>query len=268
MNNSRKHILFFNLAALITIFFPIPGYSKDDTRAALRVTCDAPDEGAEIRLNGVVQGECSLDISLKSGSYTLKVIKKIDSTHDSVFEQKFRLADGTAKKIVVIFPPPTLNELARISFDSEEKKRQAMAEADLKNIVRLAQSGDQSAKSKLQSEYTETKSGCLIINFEQIPIDTVSWSLPCQNKIAKGNGVIEATLDKKLVYRYEGEVNASAADGLGKMTYSDGATYTGSFRNGRLHGTGIYVSAKTGRSAEFVYEDGKRIAVNWVKDAP
>lgn len=69
----------------------------------LRIACEDADARAEVRINGVFKGECPLDVVVSPGTIKLRVAKKVDATRERVFEDEFRIGDGTAKRVEVIF---------------------------------------------------------------------------------------------------------------------------------------------------------------------
>lgn len=110
-----KTKMFFLLLLLSSTTF------ADD--ALLRIRCADEAADAMVYVNGKAKGECPLDMSLPPGNYKLRVVKKIDATHDGVFEKDLLLSDGVAKAV----------DVALTSQLSAEGKRQIQqAEADAK----------------------------------------------------------------------------------------------------------------------------------------
>ncbi len=68
----------------------------------LRVTCEGNDVGAEVLLNGKFKGECPVDIQAGIGTVKLRVVKKVDATHERVFEQEYRMGDGGMQRVEAI----------------------------------------------------------------------------------------------------------------------------------------------------------------------
>ena len=54
----------------------------------MRVFCDDADKGAEVMIDGKFKGECPVDVGVPAGTVKLRVVKKVDATHESVFEQR------------------------------------------------------------------------------------------------------------------------------------------------------------------------------------
>jgi formylglycine-generating enzyme required for sulfatase activity len=67
--------------------------------SVLKIKCEDKDVGAEISINGVFKGECPLTVQVEAGTVQLKMLKKIDASHEGVFEQTFRMGDGVIKNI-------------------------------------------------------------------------------------------------------------------------------------------------------------------------
>ena len=71
----------------------------------LRVTCEGDDVGAEVTLNGKFRGECPLDIQAGTGTVKLRVVKKVDATHERVFEREYRMGDGGMQRAEALLGP-------------------------------------------------------------------------------------------------------------------------------------------------------------------
>lgn len=71
-------------------------------QSMLRVACEGSNIGAEVSVNGKFKGECPLDIQVPAGTINLRVEKKGDAMHESLFEQEFRIGDGVVKKIEAV----------------------------------------------------------------------------------------------------------------------------------------------------------------------
>lgn len=85
-----------------SVFLVLMGSISMDVSAAgsvLKVKCEDKDVGAEISINGVFKGECPLTIQVEAGTVQLKLLKKIDASHEGIFEQTFRMGDGVIKNI-------------------------------------------------------------------------------------------------------------------------------------------------------------------------
>jgi len=72
------------------------------TTSMLRVVCEGDDAGAEVLVNGKFKGECPVDFKVRAGTLKLRVQKKVDAFIERVFEQEFRIAEDSVKKIEVV----------------------------------------------------------------------------------------------------------------------------------------------------------------------
>lgn len=75
----------------------------------LRVFCDDANKGAEVSADGKFKGECPVDVGVPAGTVKLRVVKKVDATHERVFEQEFRLGDGVVKRVDAVFSVPQIS---------------------------------------------------------------------------------------------------------------------------------------------------------------
>lgn len=101
-------------------------------------------------------------------------------------------------------------------------------------------SGDISKATWLVDDIT----GCKVWNSAPQGNETISWSGPCQNDKASGNGVLVWFEDGKVVGRFTGTMNEGKAEGVGKLYFEveDGfAYYHGDFKKSEMHGTGVLV---------------------------
>jgi hypothetical protein len=89
------------LYAVISIFAFVINGDVHAQRAVIRISCEGPDAGAEVYVNGKFKGECPLDIGVEPGNVQLKVIKPIGDTKERVYEQNFRIGDDVVKTIPV-----------------------------------------------------------------------------------------------------------------------------------------------------------------------
>ena len=83
----------------------------------LRVSCEGDDVGAEVTLNGKFKGECPVDIQAGSGTVKLRVVKKVDATHERVFEREYRMGDGGMQRAEAVLSAPRLNPEAQSAED-------------------------------------------------------------------------------------------------------------------------------------------------------
>jgi formylglycine-generating enzyme required for sulfatase activity len=84
------------------------------------------DIGAEVTINGKFRGECPFDVAVVPGTIKLRASKKADQTHDRVYEQDFRVAEDSAKKIEVKLTSLQLNANGKAL--AEQRKQQLKAQ--------------------------------------------------------------------------------------------------------------------------------------------
>lgn len=112
---------------------------------------------------------------------------------------------------------------------------------------------------------TDTRTGCRIWNTNPKPNLTVSWSGPCQNRVAQGHGVLQWFANDRPADRYEGDLVAGKFDGQGSYISADGFRYAGGWRDGRANGRGELTTKNgdfSGTWIEGCFRDGDRRA--WV----
>lgn len=111
------------LRFLILLGFLLMHLNGHAQGSMLRVTCEGADVGAEVSVNGVFKGECPLDMSVGAGTFKLRLVKKVESTREKIFEQEVRMGDGVVKKIEARLGP------AQFTADGQrieaERERQA-----------------------------------------------------------------------------------------------------------------------------------------------
>jgi hypothetical protein len=128
--------------------------------AVLRVACDGAAANAEVTVNGVFKGDCPLDIPVPVGTIKLRVLKKVGSGRESVFEQEFRMTADTAKRVDVELGPPQLTaegqrlENDRLAREKAEADRQAAERqrAAAAAMAQAAQATDVIASAMLAEE--------------------------------------------------------------------------------------------------------------------
>jgi hypothetical protein len=112
---------------------------------------------------------------------------------------------------------------------------------------------------------SDMRTGCRVWNANAKPNLTVSWSGPCQNRVAQGHGVLQWFTNNRPGDRYEGDVVSGKYDGRGSYISADGFRYDGEWRDGKANGHGE-LTTKTGSFsgmwADGCFRDGERRA--WV----
>lgn len=76
--------------------------------STLRIACKGKDVGAEVTIDGQFKGECPLEAQVRAGTVKLRLVKKVDSLRERVFEQEIRLGDDVVKQIDVALSAPRL----------------------------------------------------------------------------------------------------------------------------------------------------------------
>ncbi len=142
--------------------------------------------------------------------------------------------------------------------------------------VALIQAVPTIAASDDDVQWIADQNGCKVANPMPQPNESISWTGPCMEGFADGDGVLtfsvdgtpnsryEGTLRRgwadgrgKLELpdggRYEGEWKQSAENGMGRRDWADGSSYDGQWRNGKPHGAG-----------QFCLPDGRLLMGTWV----
>ena len=111
----------------------------------------------------------------------------------------------------------------------------------------------------------DTRTGCRVWNANPKSNLSVSWSGPCQNRVAQGHGVLQWSANDRPDDRYEGDLVAGKYDGHGIWTSPDGFRYEGGWHDGKANGAGE-LTTKTatynGRWTNGCFRDGDRRA--WI----
>lgn len=92
---------------------------------------------------------------------------------------------------------------------------------------------------------TSTQVGYVTRNFQLLE---VGWTGPSAQGMANGKGILKLSLrslDGRTAYTVEGEAEMAAGllDGMAALKYSDGESYTGSYKAGQKDGKGLYTFA-------------------------
>jgi hypothetical protein len=100
------------------------------------------------------------------------------------------------------------------------------------------------------------KRGCKIANTFPRSGETITWSGPCKDGYADGEGVVQWFLDGKEDDRYEGHVSMGWAEGHGVLTKVEGGKYDGDWKHSVQEGSGRY-DAPDGSFYEGQWRNGK-----------
>lgn len=106
MENCTTLISEFILKSKCLMFITVVGcllnMDANTAGAMLHIICDGDDVGAEVYVNGKYRDKCPADVQVSAGTLQLRVLKKIDASHDRVFEQENHMAEGSTKRVEVV----------------------------------------------------------------------------------------------------------------------------------------------------------------------
>jgi len=103
----------------------------------------------------------------------------------------------------------------------------------------------------------DPKTGCRIRAANPNPKLTISWSGPCVDGLADGDGTLKSFNGGALELEYTGTVKKGVLDGRGRITFAGGETYEGDIRDGALDGRAVY-TWPNGDRYEGDYRQGRR----------
>jgi formylglycine-generating enzyme required for sulfatase activity len=119
------------LRPLLFLILVLAGTSAAHAGSVLRIACEGNDSGAQVFVNGAFKGDCPVDVQVAEGEVQLRVVKELDGGREQVFEQRFRIGDGVAKKVEVVLSAPQLNAAAQQRENERlQLARQAKEKAD------------------------------------------------------------------------------------------------------------------------------------------
>ncbi|MFZ4285045.1 PDZ domain-containing protein [Variovorax sp. HJSM1_2] len=118
-----KPIATTGYAAILSSALLLTHLDAQAQKAVLRVTCEGPDAGAEVFINGKVKGECPLDIMVDPGNVEFKAVKPISEAKEGVFEQTFRIGSDVVKKVTIELSP----KLTALGQKREDERLRAEA---------------------------------------------------------------------------------------------------------------------------------------------
>lgn len=147
--------------------------------AILRVNCQPQDAGSKVYINGVLKGECPVDIMLNAGPVTLEVKKTVDAEYVQYFKQQFTVYAGVAKRVIVTLSEPQLTPAAKKAREIAamiQKKKEAEAQkkreiAAFQRDKKMAEAGNTNAMDAL-ANYYETGTGT-----QKDPVKASAWRL-------------------------------------------------------------------------------------------
>lgn len=115
--------------------------------AMLRVACEEDAQDADVFVNGVFKGQCSVDITVPGSALQIRVVKAVDGLNERIFEQSIRLAPNTVKRVNVVLGPKQPNEQGR----KFERERARAAEV----LRQQAEAGNVTAMLDLARRYED-----------------------------------------------------------------------------------------------------------------
>jgi hypothetical protein len=123
--------------------------SAQGNTGLIRVACDGDNARAEIFVNDKSKGDCPVDIQAQEGVQVLRAVKPVDQKTERVFEETFRLAAGTAKRIEVQLSKPVLTRAAL----AEQARFREVERKDFEALLAKAKAGDMHAQFDLARIY-------------------------------------------------------------------------------------------------------------------
>jgi len=88
---------------------------------------------------------------------------------------------------------------------------------------------------------TDAQTGCRVWNDAPQPGEVMTWSGPCVNGLAHGQGTLRWAYGGS-VDSYTGNMAAGREEGRGRYAWANGDIYNGVFSRGLPHGQGTYTS--------------------------
>lgn len=110
-------------------------------------------------------------------------------------------------------------------------------------------------KTAKDSTWVVTSSGCKVYRAKPEKNETITWSGPCTNGYASGEGTLVRTQNGKPIEQYTGTLKKGIAHGKGKLEkYLTKEILEGQFINGELEGRGKYISFSQTNVINVYYE--------------
>lgn len=94
---------------------------------------------------------------------------------------------------------------------------------------------------------TDLTNRCRVWNPAPQPQESIKYSGNCPNGTANGHGELQWIVNGALHSQYKGSFRDGRLHGTGVYTYSDGDRYEGEYKDGKKHGRGIYMYSDGGR---------------------
>jgi hypothetical protein len=97
------------------------------------------------------------------------------------------------------------------------------------------------------------QNGCRVWNSNITDGERVTWSGPCKDGFANGNGRLEWSLNGRVRETYTGMLTGGHYTGHGTQVWDSGDSYEGDYLNDEAHGQGTFRT-----------KDGKTYSGKWV----
>ncbi|MGH8492827.1 MAG: hypothetical protein ACRERR_06930 [Moraxellaceae bacterium] len=117
--------------------------------AYLRLRCEGDSEGADIRINGILKGQCPIDIAVPEGEIALSASRDIAKGQYRLYEKKFFLSAGATKRETVVLgeeifftPEGRKRENARLAAAQAAADAEAARQAAAQEAARLQAEAD------------------------------------------------------------------------------------------------------------------------------
>lgn len=105
-------------------------------------------------------------------------------------------------------------------------------------------------------EWIADKRGCKVANPMPREGESITWSGPCADGYADGDGVLQWYYNGQADDRYEGRLDKGWAEGQGVLNKADGGKYDGHWKHSVQNGMGRY-EAPDGSVYDGEWKDGK-----------
>src|SRR5262249_40743169 len=112
-------------------------------------------------------------------------------------------------------------------------------------------------QARAEDGFIADQKGCKVSNPSPKAEESVSWSGPCVDGYADGEGLLQWYVSGAASTRYKGTLHRGALSGQGTLTMPNGARYAGQWVAGKQEGKGIQTMP-----------DGSRYEGDWKNGMP
>ena len=131
------------------------------------------------------------------------------------------------------------------------------------------------ARAENDVHWIEDQNGCKVANPIPQPDETITWTGPCKDGFADGDGVLTFFAGGAAHSRYEGTLRGGWAEGRGRLELPDGSRYEGEWQQSMEHGMGRrdwadgssydgqWKEGKPHGSGQFRLPDGRLLMGTW-----